>query len=134
MIQGLWFKVRGVSEDPPITHPRAYLHRLAANLAVDHLRKERTTAALFEAVEDDVQTPCDRPSPERVVLGRDALARVAAALDELPPRCREVVRMRRVDGMDVGEIARVMGISRQMVWRYMNQAMDHISARLGEDD
>lgn len=130
--QSLWFKIRSVSDSLAIVQPRAYLYRLAANLAVDHVRKQRGEATVFSADQPDQQISCDQPSPEQVLIDRDALARLLGALDELPPRCRQVVRMRRLEGMDVGEIAQVLGISRQMIWRYMNQAMDHISARIGD--
>lgn len=39
VIQAVWFKARGVDDSQAIDNPRAYLYRLAANLATDHGRE-----------------------------------------------------------------------------------------------
>ncbi|WP_313436440.1 sigma factor [Novosphingobium sp.] len=36
--QSLWFRVQRVGDDPPIVNERAFLYRLATNLATDHVR------------------------------------------------------------------------------------------------
>lgn len=36
--QSLWFRVQRVGDDPPIFDKRAFLYRLATNLATDHVR------------------------------------------------------------------------------------------------
>jgi DNA-directed RNA polymerase specialized sigma24 family protein len=49
VIQSIWFKARGVDSGQPISNPRAYLYRLAANLATDHGRERtRRTRLLAE--------------------------------------------------------------------------------------
>ena len=132
--QSLWFRVQKVEDAPPIIHPRAFLYRLASNLAIDHLRKRRSEARIFSNEALDPETACERPSPERVLLDKDALDRMRTAFSELSPRCRQVLQMRRMEGRAVAEIAAELGISRQMVWRYMNEAMDHLSDRMAELD
>lgn len=134
LAQNLWFRVQTIGDNPPITNPRAYLYRLASNLAIDQLRKGKSEARLFSHDTPDPDIPCDQPSPEKMLLDCDALDRMKAAFAELSPRCQQVVQMRRIDGMGVAEIAQALGISRQMIWRYMNEAMDHISDRMADID
>ena len=38
--QSLWLRAQRIADVPPIANPRAYLYRLAANLAIDHLKSE----------------------------------------------------------------------------------------------
>ncbi|PZU58564.1 MAG: RNA polymerase subunit sigma-24 [Sphingobium sp.] len=134
LTQSLWFRVQKVDDDPPIVHPRAFLYRLAANLAIDHLRKRQSEARIFTGDAPDPEIACDQPSPEKMLLDSDALDRLKTAFSQLSPRCRQVLQLRRIEGMSVADIAAKLGISRQMVWRYMNEAMDHISDQMTNID
>ena len=128
--QSLWFRVQKIGDHPQIHHPRAFLYRLASNLAIDHLRKGRSEAAIFADEAPDVEIASEEPSPEKILIDGERLEQMKAAFAELSPRCRQVLQMRRIEGKGVAEIAATLGISRQMVWRYMNEAMDHISDRM----
>jgi RNA polymerase sigma-70 factor (ECF subfamily) len=48
-------------------------------------------------------------------MARDALRRLYAALDNLPPRSREAVMLRRIERLSRREIAMRMGISEKTV-------------------
>ncbi len=76
----------------------AWLLRLARNVAIDHLRANRTTPT--EAVLDPrEESTADLDQPETV----------RAALATLPPEQRQVVIMRHLIGLSPGEIADRMG-------------------------
>jgi len=63
-------------------------------------------------------------------MARYRLRILAAAVDDLPPRCREVFLMSRLDGLGNGEIAGRLGISRNMVEKHIIKAMMHCRRRL----
>lgn len=128
--QSLWLRIQRIADEPPIRNQRAFLYRLTVNLATDHLRRARTEASVFDVEADHDDLESGEATPERAVLGAEALRRATDALKELSPRCRTVVRMRRLEDRPVGEIADALGISRQMVWRYLTEAMNHLSDRL----
>ena len=46
-----------------------------------------------------------------------------AALDQLPPRCREAVVMRKIEGLPRREIAMRMGIAEKTVRRHIGDGM-----------
>src|SRR3546814_16985538 len=71
------------------------LQRIRRNriVRIDHL-----TDAQALALEDDA------PGPDRHVAARRELARVRRMIDDLPPRCREVFELGRVDGVSQREI------------------------------
>jgi RNA polymerase sigma-70 factor, ECF subfamily len=76
----------------------AWLLRLARNVAIDHLRSNRTTPC-EEVLNPDEQVPVDLD---------DALT-VRAALATLPEDQRQVVILRHIMGLSPGEIADRMG-------------------------
>ena len=53
----------------------------------------------------------DEPPVDRVVAGRQEMELLMRALEELPPRCREVVRLRKVEGLSQREVASRLGVT-----------------------
>jgi RNA polymerase sigma-70 factor (ECF subfamily) len=108
-------------------NPRAFLYKIIANLLVDQQRNERMhgiTVEFGSAIADPT------PDAERQLFAKQRLAILAEAIDELPPRCRECFVMRRFDDLDQDEIARRMGISRNMVEKHLRLALAHCAKRL----
>jgi RNA polymerase sigma-70 factor (ECF subfamily) len=79
---------------------RAWLYRVAANMAADELKRRRRVVQL--------DTEAEAPDPTERVPDRVALA---DALRELPPDYQLVVHLRLVEGRSFAEVARVMGKS-----------------------
>jgi RNA polymerase sigma factor (sigma-70 family) len=90
----------------------AYVFACARNLLIDHARRAQVvpidTVAELEAL---AEMPSDDFTPERVAGTRGELQLLQAALDDLPPRCREVVAMRKIEGWSQKEIAAQLGIA-----------------------
>lgn len=72
-------------------------------------------------------------TPERQVVNQDLLERVAAAIDALPPRCREAFVLNRIHGLPHDEVARALGISRSMVEKHVMRGL-HACRALLEDE
>jgi RNA polymerase sigma-70 factor (ECF subfamily) len=106
---------------------RGYLFRIAANLAVDRVRRiqvrEREGVGLFEAFTDaeaaDVQAITDQE-----------VGSVAQALRDLPPKCREAFILHIVEGYDTAEIATRMKVRDRQVRRYIARALRHCQDHL----
>lgn len=81
---------------------RAWLYRVAANMAADELK--RRARVRVAPVEDEVTAP----DPTERIPDRVALAH---ALRELPPDYQLVVHLRLVEGQPFAEVSRVMGKS-----------------------
>lgn len=128
--QSLWFRVQGIDDDPPIIHKRAFLYKLASNLAADRMRAEGRYNALFETGEPVRDVPHDAPSAEQRLLAREQLDCLMRAVEELTPRCRQVFILRKLEDMPVNEICERLGISRSMVARHMDNALRHLFVRM----
>lgn len=131
VIQGVWFKVRGVGSEPVIGNPRAYLYRLASNLAADHGR-ERTRRLRLQA-ENYLWGPDEVLSTEEQVMAQDELARVLEAAEHLPEPTRSMFRLNRLQGLTQPEVARRMGVSVTTVENHLRLALQRLAwARSGD--
>ena len=69
---------------------------------------------------------------EQQVVARQQLRLVAAAIDELPPRCREAFMLSTFDGLPNGEIAIRLGVSRNMIEKHLMKALLHTRRRCAD--
>jgi RNA polymerase sigma factor (sigma-70 family) len=102
---------------------RPFVLTIARNLIIDRLRKENVIA--IDAVSDleTLNLTRDEPGPDRNAIARDELRRLQAALDQLPPRCREVVVLRRVEGLSRRAVAERLGITEDTVAEHLSNGM-----------
>jgi RNA polymerase sigma-70 factor (ECF subfamily) len=107
---------------------RAYLFRIASNLAVDRLRARSVRA---DAAEDELfEEWLDTPVPERRALAVDQLRLVREALRELPRKTSAAFVMHAIEGKGFDAIARTMKLTERMVRYHVARAMAHCRARL----
>ncbi len=99
--------------------PRQFLFTTARNLLINRVKHEQVVP--IEAVADleALESAVDTPTPDRVLMARDELRRVQAALERLPSRCREAILLGRVEGLSRREIAVRMGIAESAVAQYL---------------
>lgn len=99
--------------------PKAFLFGVARKLLVDRVRRERIVAFDLMADVDSLNVLIDELSPERQAVGREQMDRLATLFRRLPPRCRQVVWMRRVENRPQKEIARCLGIAEATVEKHL---------------
>ena len=73
----------------------------------------------------------DDVSPERIVIGRQAIGAIVSALEELPPRSAQAFFLVRFEQMTQEEAAHRMGISVKAVEELMRRAFRLLRARVG---
>lgn len=114
----------------PVRDPRALLYATARNLVIDHHRRSQVRGGNAEPATDDAPLDPDEhagPSahePDNVLETRQRFEALAAIVDSLPPRCREVFLLVRIDGLSYAEAAAQMGIAVKTVEMQMKIAMD----------
>jgi RNA polymerase sigma-70 factor (ECF subfamily) len=107
--------------------PRAFLFVTARNLMNDRLRRGRVVSIEALGEIDDSNVPIYEVTPERQESARGELKRVARAFRRLSPKCREVVWLRRVDGLSQKEVAQRMGVSYRTVESHLMRGMKIIA-------
>lgn len=129
VVQDAWLRVAHADGPPAgtmVDRPLGYLYRVVRNRAIDMRRRDsERSPATPEVLAESVD-----PSPEAVVADRQALAIMAAALDELPPRTRRAVLLHRIDGMRMVEIARDLDLSVASVHGLIHDGLAHCRDRL----
>jgi RNA polymerase sigma factor (sigma-70 family) len=99
----------------PIDSVKGFLFQVARHLALDHIRHERVspvgTVTDFDAsrVIDNSRDIAESASTNQEI------EILLAALESLPARCRQIVILRKLQGMSQKEIAAKLGISEQTV-------------------
>ncbi|HEY5755383.1 MAG TPA: sigma-70 family RNA polymerase sigma factor [Steroidobacter sp.] len=102
-----------VYESAAITRPslpKAFLFATARNLMTDRLRRARIVSIDFTEDLEALDVSVDEISPERRLNARQELRHLAGAFDELSDRCRDVMWLRRVEGLSQRETAERLGM------------------------
>jgi RNA polymerase sigma factor (sigma-70 family) len=107
----------------------AYLLRIAANIATDRLRAERSRRTQSQ-VDATLQIIDPAPDPGRHAAGRVDIEVVARVLKELPSRSRTILVASRLEGLSHQAIADRLGISRRTVLYELKRAVLHLETRL----
>ena len=98
---------------------KSYAFQVAGSVVIDHLRRMKVVSIASMPDLDYLEVVSDEPSPERQVIDRDELHRLAGVIARLPGRVREVFTLRRVYGLSQREVAEKMGIAESTVEKHM---------------
>ncbi len=107
---------------------RAFLYRIAHNLVIDDRRKKKPEYILDHMMEEgyDVRT-------EDNVLVELEARDVNRHLEKLPSTYREVVVMRYIDDLEIGEIAEILGEAENTVSVRLHRAIKKLRELFDED-
>ena len=134
LLQDVFVKMQGrgagAKENPE--NIEGYLFRTAANVLVTHFRRRAAQGWNRLDPLEEFPDPLDDLSPERVLIGRQAVDRVASALQELPPRARQAFLLHRFEELTYPVIAARMGISVKAVEALITRAMHRLGELVGE--
>lgn len=102
---------------------RAFVFTIARNLLIDRVRNAQIVPIETIADLESLTIASDQPPQDQRVMARQELRRLQAALDQLPPRCREAVILKKIEGLSARDIAQRMGISENTVNRHLTLGM-----------
>ena len=103
-----------------IHNPRAWIFRVAHNLAVTHHTAGERWMPLDPALEATMTD--GGPGPEGDAIQRERVARVSEALAELSPQQRRCLYL-RAEGLRYREIAETIGIGVSTVSQFLTRAI-----------
>jgi RNA polymerase sigma-70 factor (ECF subfamily) len=125
--QEAYVRLLNLDEPDAVSYLRAFLFRIAANLASDRLKQKARRRDLRERLPFE---QVDGRSPESGCLAREELDLIRLAAAELPPKCRMAFMLVKFGERSFDEVARHMGLSTRMVRIYVARALAHCQARL----
>jgi RNA polymerase sigma factor (sigma-70 family) len=119
VIQELYAKFLTLPSLESIRFPRQYALLTARAIVIDHIRHSRVISITSTGDLELLEVPEPEPSGEERIEFRQELQAVTAALAELPKICREILILRRVEGLPQKEVARRLKISEKTVEKHM---------------
>lgn len=133
LLQETFLRVLRYEKLDSVADPRAFLKTTAANLSRDFVRRRETQNKYVDPEADGADRPDAEAAPDAILDAKMRTARLIAAVEALPPRCREVFIMRRFHDLPQQEIADRLGISRNMVEKHLRLALSRCRAALEQD-
>lgn len=130
VVQDAYARLFALEDWRRIAHPHAFAMRMIHNIAVERFRRA-DVVQIEQALRLELLEPVDEsPSPERETFARAELRTVWRMLDTLPERCREVVRLRRIEGLSPAQIADSLEISVSTVEKHLAKGLRLLTERL----
>lgn len=114
---------------------RAYVYTVARNHLINNAKRARIVPIGTMADLDAMHRDIDLFEAERALTARDELRHAKEGIDKLPPKCREIILLQKVDGMTDREAAASLGVSVETVRRQIKLGMkalfDHMAGGSG---
>lgn len=123
VVQETYRRLLRARERGTIDSPRGLLFTTARNIARDLFRHQvaANTFPIAEMVDSPVYD--DAPGVRETVSRRQEAEMLTLAIASLPPRCREVLLLRKFENLSQREIAQRLGISEHTVEAQLNKAL-----------
>jgi RNA polymerase sigma-70 factor (ECF subfamily) len=101
---------------------RTWVHQIALNLCIDHLRRQRIAKEVsLDGLSPVLSSP--KPSnPEQEAMRGELRVKVRRILEKLPPKYRMVLSLRDIEGMSFEEIAEILNANPTTVRWYLHRA------------
>jgi RNA polymerase sigma-70 factor (ECF subfamily) len=125
--QEAYVKVLQLESPGAVKFLRAYLFKVANNLAIDWLRQQRARTRINQT--GDIDDALVAQSAEWTAIARSELANIGKLIAELPKNYQSAFRMHRLEDLSFAEIAMLMGIKERMVRRYVTNTLAYLRLR-----
>jgi len=132
--QEIYIRVYEAAKTTRPTFAKTFLFTTARHLMIDRARHARVISIESVGNFDDLNVLVDELSPERRLRARQELTQLALVFQSLPPRCGEVVWLRKVEGLSQNEVAARLRISVRTVEFQIQKGMRLLAQALFGDD
>jgi RNA polymerase sigma factor (sigma-70 family) len=133
LVQQVFLRLAQSRQEGEIHNPDAYIFQTAANALRDHYRH---LAVHNRFVNEAIATSdgnASELSPERIVLAKEDVARLAEGMDELSERTRDILILRCFEGLKNAEIAKLHRISTRSVEKHIAKALAALSKTIDRE-
>lgn len=108
--------------------------RWLGSIAENRIRKGARKKGRSPRVEHILEIPKDETSPSRALQREERFERLEKALAKLPQDYREVIRLSRVEGLKIKEVAKRMGRSQNAVKQLVVRALRRLKEVFGDTE
>lgn len=110
--------------------PRTFLFATAHNLIVDRMRRAKAVSIAYTPDLDSYDGGVDELTPERMLASRNELKCLARAFGALPEITKQVIWLRRVEGLSQFAAARCLGIKEGALEGHMSRGLRSLMQKM----
>jgi len=131
-VQDTYANALALADHAEIESPEAYLFRVARNIALNKRARQRRVffenlGSLQELIVFDETPPADEG-----MYWKGRVAALSEAIDALPPQCRKVFILQRIEGLSYKQVAAELGISVRTVEKHLEKALRRCASFIAE--
>lgn len=125
--QAAMLRIHNLDPSKSLENPKAFLFRVANNLAVDSIRRKELLKRYIEQEFRQIGSSSEQEdsgiSPERIVAAQQQLQIIEDTIAQLPANCRQAFLLHRRHGLSYSDIAQSMSVSVSSVEKYILLAL-----------
>ena len=126
LAQEVYVRMLRLGDSEAIRNPQLYLYTVASNLVKEHAVREQRLATRLELDEANLEERLgELPALDSQIESAQLVESLAKALDQLPGRWRTALLLQYRYGLTYQEIADRLGVSSNMVKKYLAQGLGH---------
>lgn len=129
-VQDVWLRAHTHIDGDQIGNIQAYLFQTAQSVLTDRARRAAVRQEGRHESLTEISHPVEGITPDRVLMGKEAVARIVARVQEMPERTRDIFVLHRFENMSYGEIAKRMGVSVSAVEKHIMKALRLLSEEM----
>jgi RNA polymerase sigma-70 factor (ECF subfamily) len=130
IVQETYCRVHEAGNVDTIRNPKAFLFQVAHNVWINRQKHPSKRIEQRALDVERIEIAGNEPGPYRSFESAQELAIVRAALEELPPRCRQAFVMNRFKEMTFSQIAVALNLSESMIEKHVSHALAHLKKRI----
>jgi RNA polymerase sigma-70 factor (ECF subfamily) len=135
LMHDAFVRILSLADGYELRSPRPFLFRVVNNLIIDYHKSSHTDSYnVSDGANAAQQRPVDHLTPEVTAYAQQRLIIIQQAIEELPPRCKQVFLLHKFEHQSHAAIAEKLGISVNMVEKHVIRALSHCRHRLAELD
>jgi RNA polymerase sigma factor (sigma-70 family) len=130
VVQESYLRLWRTRATQPIRCAKAFVFSVARRLALDAIRRERTS--LMDPIGDlsQLRVLQDRPDAAELAGMQEKIRLLADAVESLPARCRDVVVLRKIKSIPQKEVAAILGLSEKTVESQFTRGLQRCASYL----
>ena len=125
--QDIYIRVYEAARQQLPVSAKAFLFSTARNLLIDRVRRSRIVTIQSVGDFSALDVLVDELTPERRLTASQEFSLLARAFRRLPLREREVIWLRRVDGLPQKDVAARLGISEKTVETHLRRGIQKLA-------
>ena len=134
LVQEAYARLFALDDWAGIANPHAFTMRIVRNLAIERFRRAGVVRFDQGAVLHALEVADQDPTPDVVAMDRSELQHVVKVMREMPPRMREAMVLRRIEGLPPAQVAERMNISVSTVETHLVKALRLLMHRLNRTE